>query len=199
MKSVIPKRYFAPHQHELQTTRMNEEHKAVVAALPVRQIPPFHPAKSRRPCNAQFALPAAPRRQSCLTQNEPRVPRARETLPPLSLAEVRACHRKMRIALSLPQRQSCPTRHARIEPLHEADAAQLAARSTADRKRVTPRMKDETVWLRALRGPERSDENFLWVVLAVAVILSLTTSFGAMGQLAESWAGFVSLVTRCLN
>ncbi|MCI0535361.1 MAG: hypothetical protein L0Z50_09035 [Verrucomicrobiales bacterium] len=47
---------------------MNEQHKAVVAALPVRQLPPFHPAKSRRPCNAQFALPAALRRQLCRTR-----------------------------------------------------------------------------------------------------------------------------------
>src|SRR6266498_2956310 len=69
---LIPKRYFASHEHELKPTRMNEpqanhDTEAVATALPARQRPPFHPAKSRRLCNAQFALPAAPRRQTCLT------------------------------------------------------------------------------------------------------------------------------------
>src|SRR5262249_35220318 len=115
------------------TTRMNEQQsnpdtEAVAAALPARQRPPFHPAQSRRLCNAQFALSAAPRRQTCL--NSPRqngqwiwtteppveieIQRERKTLPPLSLAEVWACHRKMRIALSFPPRRSCLTKHAMI-------------------------------------------------------------------------------------
>ena len=43
----------------------NHDIEAVAAALPDRQRPPFHPAKSRRLCNAQLALPAAPPRQFC--------------------------------------------------------------------------------------------------------------------------------------
>jgi len=66
--SLIPKRYFQPRDPELNTTRMNEQPskqaiEAVAAALPARQLSPFRPAKSRRPCNAQIALPAVPRRQ----------------------------------------------------------------------------------------------------------------------------------------
>jgi len=68
----MPKRYFPPHHHEIKGTRMNEQQlhrnmKADVSALPARQLSPFHPAKSRRPCNAQIALPAVPRRQLCRT------------------------------------------------------------------------------------------------------------------------------------
>src|SRR5216117_1311060 len=117
--------------NEQQPNRIDE---AVAAALPDRHRPPFRPAQSRRLCNAQFALPAAPRRQTCLNspmQNEQlicstppaidiEVQRARKTSPFLSLAEVWAGHRKMRIALLFPRRQSCPTRHAMIAALREA-------------------------------------------------------------------------------
>jgi len=48
--------------NEQQPNRIDE---AVAAALPDRHRPPFRPAQSRRLCNAQFALPAAPRRQLC--------------------------------------------------------------------------------------------------------------------------------------
>lgn len=46
-----------------QQTNLNNE--ADVAALSVRQLLPFRPAQSRRPCNAQLALPTVPRRQLC--------------------------------------------------------------------------------------------------------------------------------------
>src|SRR5262245_5260392 len=44
---------------------LNQNNETDVAALPARPLPPFRPAQSRRLCNAQLALPAAPRRQRC--------------------------------------------------------------------------------------------------------------------------------------
>lgn len=51
--------------------KSNSNTTNVAAALPVGNPPPFHPAQTRRPCNAQFALPAAPRRRSCSHPGRP--------------------------------------------------------------------------------------------------------------------------------
>jgi hypothetical protein len=45
--------------------QLNRNEEADIAALPVRQLLPIRPAQSRRLCNAQIALPAAPRRHFC--------------------------------------------------------------------------------------------------------------------------------------
>jgi len=46
----------------------NQIETADVAALSARPLLPFRPAHSRRPCNAQFALPIVPRRLPCRTK-----------------------------------------------------------------------------------------------------------------------------------
>ncbi len=127
------------------------------------------------------------------------IQRARKTSPSLSLAEVWACHRKMRIALSFPRRQSCLTRHAMIAALREAELAEMAACQAVDRKRATTRLNNAGVRLRALRSPRTSGETWPWVVLTLAAMLSLAAGFGAMGRLAENWTDFVSLMARCLG
>jgi hypothetical protein len=45
--------------------QLNRNNEADAAALSARQSPPFRPAQSRRPCNAQVALPTVPRRRFC--------------------------------------------------------------------------------------------------------------------------------------
>jgi hypothetical protein len=127
------------------------------------------------------------------------IQRARKTLPSLSLAEVWACHRKMRIALSLPRRQTCLTRHAMIAALRETELAELATRQAVDRKSASTHLNDTSVWLRALRSPEASGENLIWVVLALATTLSLAIGFGAMGGFVEKWTEFANLMARCLG
>ena len=107
----------------------------------------------------------------------------------LSLAEVWACHRKMRIALSLSPRQSCLTRNAMV--------GIGAMREAADGMRSTARLKDAGVRLRALRIPQTSGENWPWVVLMLATTLGLAAGFGAMGRLVENWSDFVNLMARC--
>jgi len=127
------------------------------------------------------------------------IQRARKTSPPLSLAEVWTCHRKMRIGLSLPPRQSCLNRQAAIAARREAEPAELAACQAVDRKSATTRLTDTSVRLHTLRSPQPSAENWLWVVLVLASALSLAGAFDAMGRFVENWTAFVSLMARCLS
>jgi len=58
-------------------------------------------------------------------------------------------------------------------------------------------LNDASIRLSALRSQPASNENWLWVVLALATTLSLAAAFGAMGRLVENWTE--SLMARCLS
>src|SRR5262245_6438714 len=65
---------------------------------------------------------------------------ARNTSPSLSLAEVWACHRKMRIALASPRRQSCRASRTMIGRLRVGEPAEAVAGQAVDRNRPGTRL-----------------------------------------------------------